>query len=77
MYVTLHNQIACGQTQPLAMRQPGGGVGSPSLFFMSSTLGLGAFEVEPIGDANGDGLVDVNDVFYLINYLFAGGPVPQ
>ncbi len=38
---------------------------------------LGAFEVEPVGDANGDGLVDVTDVFYLINYLFAAGPVPK
>jgi CSLREA domain-containing protein len=37
---------------------------------------LGAVEVEPIGDANGDGVVDVADVFYLINYLFAGGPIP-
>jgi hypothetical protein len=30
----------------------------------------------PQGDASGDGSVDVADVFYLINYLFAGGPVP-
>jgi hypothetical protein len=28
------------------------------------------------GDVNGDGLVNVADVFYLINYLFAGGPAP-
>ena len=28
------------------------------------------------GDANGDGKVDVADVFWLINYLFVGGPVP-
>jgi hypothetical protein len=38
---------------------------------------LGAFEVEPIGDANGDGVVSVLDVFYVINFLFAGGPVPR
>ena len=37
---------------------------------------LGAFEVEPKGDVNGDGAVDVLDVFYLVNYLFAGGPAP-
>jgi hypothetical protein len=37
---------------------------------------LGAVEVEPKGDANGDGQRDVADVFYLINALFAGGPVP-
>ncbi|HKC23600.1 MAG TPA: hypothetical protein VKF32_02605 [Thermoanaerobaculia bacterium] len=28
------------------------------------------------GDENGDGFADVSDVFYLINYLFAGGPAP-
>jgi len=28
------------------------------------------------GDVNGDGAVDVADVFYLINHLFAGGPLP-
>jgi hypothetical protein len=37
---------------------------------------LGAFELEPVGDANGDGFVSVLDVFYLINHLFAAGPVP-
>jgi hypothetical protein len=29
------------------------------------------------GDVNGDGVVDVSDVFYVINVLFAGGPAPQ
>jgi hypothetical protein len=28
------------------------------------------------GDADGNGTRDVNDVFYLINHLFAGGPLP-
>jgi hypothetical protein len=28
------------------------------------------------GDANGDGLLDVSDVFYLINFLYAHGPLP-
>jgi hypothetical protein len=37
---------------------------------------VGAFETEPIGDAIGDGHVDVADVFYVINFLFAGGPRP-
>jgi sugar lactone lactonase YvrE len=36
----------------------------------TATATLGA----PAGDANGDGSVTVGDVFYLINYLFAGGP---
>jgi C1A family cysteine protease len=29
------------------------------------------------GDANGDKVVDVGDVVYLINYLFKGGPMPD
>jgi len=28
------------------------------------------------GDANGDASIDVNDVFYLVNFLFAGGAAP-
>jgi hypothetical protein len=28
------------------------------------------------GDATGDGILDVSDIFYLINSLFAGGPAP-
>ena len=36
----------------------------------------GAFEREPVGDANADGLVDLTDVFYIINYLFASGAKP-
>jgi len=28
------------------------------------------------GDANGDGVINVTDVVYLINYLFIGGPEP-
>lgn len=30
----------------------------------------------PQGDANGDGSTTVQDVFYLINNLFSGGPPP-
>ena len=29
------------------------------------------------GDVNGDAATNVSDVFYLINFLFAGGPAPQ
>jgi hypothetical protein len=32
--------------------------------------------VSPPGDANGDHSVNVSDVFYLVNFLFAGGPAP-
>jgi hypothetical protein len=29
-----------------------------------------------IGDANGDGKIDIADVFFLINHLFSNGPLP-
>jgi hypothetical protein len=28
-------------------------------------------------DANGDGSIDPSDIFYLVNYLFSGGPAPS
>jgi hypothetical protein len=37
---------------------------------------IGAVERRPGGDVNGDGSFNVADVFYLINFLFAGGPPP-
>jgi virginiamycin B lyase len=38
---------------------------------------IGVLRLHAPGDMNGDGTADVSDVFYLLNYLFAGGPVPQ
>ncbi len=29
------------------------------------------------GDTNGDGMIDIGDVIYLINYLFVGGSAPE
>ncbi len=48
----------------------------------SSTNGsnAGAFRnvtFAPSGDLDGSCTVEVGDVFYLINFLFAGGPSPQ
>jgi hypothetical protein len=37
--------------------------------YMRACIGLA-------GDMNGDGVTDVADVFYTINFLFAGGPAP-
>jgi Dockerin type I domain len=37
---------------------------------------IGAYERSLCGDANGDGAVDIADVFFLINFLFASGPLP-
>jgi Right handed beta helix region len=36
----------------------------------------GATERMPGGDVDGSGSIDLADVFYLINFLFAGGPPP-
>lgn len=33
-------------------------------------------ELPLCGNANGDNIVDIGDVVYLINYLFVGGPAP-
>jgi Protein of unknown function (DUF1566) len=38
--------------------------------------GIGLTQTAVCGDQNGDGLLGVSDVFYLINNLFAGGPGP-
>ena len=48
-------------------------------FAESSVHKVGRLQLRPTGDVNGDGQVNVSDVFYLINFLFAGGaaPVPQ
>jgi virginiamycin B lyase len=38
---------------------------------------LGRFRTRALGDVNADDGLDVADVFYLINHLFAGGPAPK
>jgi Right handed beta helix region/Dockerin type I domain len=37
---------------------------------------VGAYEHAPCGDADGDGTVGLADVFFVINFLFAGGTKP-
>ena len=41
--------------------------------YQGSPFSINVFK---IGDASGDGTVDVSDVIYLINYLYQSGPVP-
>jgi streptogramin lyase len=54
------------------------GGGDGALWFGIGGLGkrIGRLLPSIPGDANGDGTVDVLDVFYVINFLFAGGPPP-
>jgi len=44
----------------------------------SATSGVDLYArlLRPSGDVDGNGVLNVNDVFYLINFLFAGGPPP-
>lgn len=41
------------------------------------TLKLSRFLPDPTGDVNRDGNIDINDVVYLLNYLYKTGPVPD
>ena len=48
------------------------------LWFTETATGkIGRVEISVPGDVNGDGHVDVSDVFHLINFLFASGPAPK
>ena len=58
-----------------------GGQPSPAGLSESATWGLGAGVVYAAhvkrGDATGDGLVNVADIVYLVNYLYRGGSEPR
>jgi hypothetical protein len=42
-----------------------------------SDYSSGGFDVRPVGDVNGDGLVDLADLVYLVEYLYGGGEAPD
>jgi parallel beta-helix repeat protein len=56
-------------------------VGDPSFPVPSSGGGIidiGAYEyLITTGDTNSDGIIDIKDVVFLINYCFKGGPAPN
>jgi len=58
-----------------------GGQSSPIGTGSSTNFKLYAGFVYPVvvncGDANADGVIDVGDLVYLINYLFKSGPLPK
>lgn len=60
-------------TFPLTIRATDGKACTGSAAYSLSVVPPGA--IVP-GDANHDGSVDVTDIFYLINFLFASGPTP-
>jgi streptogramin lyase len=52
--------------------------GAGDLWFTEQgAANIGHVLIHAPGDVNADGQVDVLDVFYLINFLFAGGTAPQ
>jgi CSLREA domain-containing protein len=61
--------FTCGALEATASDQRG-------VQHLGAFADLGAYERAPCGDVNGDGVVNVADVFFLINFLFAGGPLP-
>lgn len=38
---------------------------------------LGAGEIRPCGDADGNSIVSISDAVFMINYIFSGGPAPS
>jgi streptogramin lyase len=75
----VHGQIIDEYPLPTATANPSAiarGVDGSLWFIEASPSQLGRVEMVTRGDANNDGIVDLSDVFYLIDYLFAGGPPP-
>jgi virginiamycin B lyase len=65
---------------PTAASSPSGiALGPDGNLWFTELLGEKIGRLEPFvsGDTNGSGVIDVQDVFVLINFLFAGGPAPQ
>jgi virginiamycin B lyase len=64
---------------PNANSQPHGIAYGPdgSVWFTEKAGRIGRLKLTPNGDVNNDGVVDVLDVFHVINFLFAGGPAPN
>ena len=74
-----HDGIVTEYPLPTASGGPFGIVVGPdgSVWFTEEAASkIGRLQLHPSGDANGDGTVTVSDVFYLINFLFGGGPAP-
>lgn len=45
--------------------------------WVGSAHGGGGFEVRAVGDTNGDGLIDVADIVFLVDYLYRNGEPPD
>jgi len=45
--------------------------------WVGSAHGGGGFDVRAVGDLNGDGLIDVADIVFLVDYLYRNGNAPD
>ena len=45
--------------------------------WIGSDYNSGGFDVRPVGNVNGDGLIDLADVIYLVEYLYRNGAPPD
>jgi hypothetical protein len=45
--------------------------------WVGSAHGGGGFEVRAVGDLNGDALIDVADIVFLVDYLYRNGEAPD
>jgi hypothetical protein len=52
-------------------------VTTPPVTVTPSVTGINTICERVRGDANGDGIVDLGDIVYLVGYLYKGGPAPD
>ncbi len=77
--VSAYGDVVTEYPIPTANSQPRSiTAGAGDLWFTEQgAANIGHVLIHAPGDVNADGKIDVADVFYLINFLFAGGLAPQ
>jgi hypothetical protein len=69
------------QYVPMGMVGPGRMVVRDDVLYLAAKLGIYVYHINlppaVCGDADGSGSLDISDVVYLLQYIFAGGPAPD